>query len=94
MAQARIGVIGLGEFGIQHLRCFRQMGYWGEAELVAACDVNEELLNQRMEEFDFNGYTDYEEMLDTEDLDGITVVTPDYLHKMFVVAAAERGIHV
>jgi len=94
VAQARIGVIGLGEFGIQHLRCFRQMGYRGEAQLVAACDNNEELLKQRMEEFDFHGYTDFEEMLDKEDLDAVTVVTPDYLHKMFVVAAAQRGIHV
>ncbi len=94
VAQARIGVIGLGEFGIQHLRCFRQMGYRGEAQLVAAADLNEDLLNERMAEFDFNGYTDYEEMLDKENLDGITVVTPDYLHRMFVVAAAERGIHV
>jgi len=94
VAQARIGVIGLGEFGIQHLRCFRQMGYWGEAQLVAACDMNEELLQNRQAEFGFNAYTDFREMFDKENLDGVTVVTPDYLHKMFVVEAAERGIHV
>jgi predicted dehydrogenase len=94
VAQARIGVIGLGEFGIQHLRCFRQMGYWGEAQLVAACDMNEELLQKRQEEFGFNAYTDFREMFDKEELDGVTVVTPDYLHKMFVVEAAQRGINV
>ena len=41
MATARIGIVGIGTFGINHLRCFRQMGYTGEAELVAACDMNE-----------------------------------------------------
>jgi predicted dehydrogenase len=41
MATPRIGIVGLGTFGINHLRCFRQMGYIGAAELVAGCDINE-----------------------------------------------------
>jgi len=94
MASARIGVVGVGTFGINHLRCFRQMEYTGEAELVAACDTNEALLQQRLQEFSFRPYSDYREMLEKEDLDGITVVTPDPLHHDIVLAAAEAGVHV
>ena len=89
-----IGVVGLGTFGINHLRCFKQMGYWGQANLVAGCDTNQQLLAQRNQEFDMNLYTDFRDMLEKEDLDGITVVTPDAAHHDIVMAAAEAGVHV
>lgn len=94
MAQARIGVIGVGTFGINHLRTFRQLGYTGVAELVAAADINEELLAERESEFGMAAYTDYTEMLEKENLDGVTVVTPDPLHKDIVIKCAEAGVHI
>jgi len=94
VAQARIGVIGIGTFGINHLRCFRQMGYTGEAQLVAAADINEELLEERRREFEFTPYTDYREMLEKEQLDGVTVVTPDPYHREIVIDAANAGVHI
>ena len=94
MAQARIGIVGVGTFGINHLRCFRQLGYTGAANLVAAADINDQLLAERRREFEFTPYTDYREMLARENLDGITVVTPDPYHKDIVLAAAEARVHV
>ncbi|MEN6347633.1 MAG: Gfo/Idh/MocA family oxidoreductase [Armatimonadia bacterium] len=94
MAIPRIGVVGIGTFGINHLRCFRQLGYIGAAELVAAADLNEKLLDERSKEFNFTPYADYHEMLAKEKLDGITVVTPDPFHKDVVLAAAEAGVNV
>ena len=76
MAKCRVGIVGVGTFGINHLRCFRQLGYMGVAELVAAADVNEELLQERTRDFEFTPYTDYREMIAREELDAITVVTP------------------
>ncbi len=94
MATPRIGVVGVGTFGLNHLRCFRQLGYSGAAELVAACDLNEQLLEERRQTFSFKPYTDYREMLAKERLDGITVVTPDPFHRDIVLAAAEAKVHV
>ncbi len=94
MATPRLGIIGLGTFGINHLRCFRQLGYTGTAQLVAGCEINESLLEERQEEFDFAPYTDFREMLDKEQLDGVTVVTPDHLHHDIVLAAAQAGVNV
>jgi predicted dehydrogenase len=94
MARARIGIIGLGTFGLNHLRTFRQLSWRGEAELVAGCDINDKALEQRLGEFQFTPYTDFREMLASENLDGVTVVTPDAYHREAVLAAAEAGCHV
>lgn len=90
----RIGVIGGGKFGVVHLRSMRQLEWDGQAELVAVCRRNEEALQTQAAEFGIRGYTDYREMLDREQLDGVTVCTPDHLHREMALAAIERGIHV
>ena len=70
----RIAVIGGGKFGEMHLRTFTQLQRDGKAALVALCDINEELLAQRHEQYGVKGYTDYRAMLEHEDIDGVTVV--------------------
>lgn len=94
MGCPRVGVIGLGRFGINHLRCYRQMTWYGLAELVAGCDVNEDLLEARLREFRFTPYIDYREMIERERLDAVSVVTPDHLHRQIVIDCASAGIHV
>ncbi|MBC7289064.1 MAG: Gfo/Idh/MocA family oxidoreductase, partial [Armatimonadetes bacterium] len=94
MARARVGVVGLGTFGINHLRTFRQLTWQGVCELVAGCDINEKTLEERLKEFAFKPYTSHQEMLEKEELDAITVVTPDPYHRAIVLDAAEAGVHV
>ena len=91
---ARIGVIGAGTFGINHLRAFRQLGFMGQAQLVALAELNEETLRNRLQEFPLRGYTDYREMLAHEDLDAVSIVTPDHLHCDIAVDCARAGKHV
>ena len=91
---ARIAVIGGGKFGEMHLRAFTQLERDGHAKLVALCDINEKLLAERRQQYGVKGYTDYKEMLAKEDLDGVTVVTPDFLHRQFVVDCLRAGKHV
>jgi len=70
------------------------MGYTGQAELVALADVNEEVLRKRRAEYPIQVYQDYREMLEKEDLDAVTVVTPDHLHREIVITCAKAGKHV
>lgn len=91
---ARIGVIGAGTFGINHLRAFRQLGYTGEAELVALAEVNDATRKSRLEEFPIHGYADYQEMLRCENLDAVSIATPDHLHRDIAIACARAGKHV
>jgi predicted dehydrogenase len=91
---ARIGVIGGGTFGVNHLRALRQLGYTGQAQLVALAEISDATLRARLEEFPIKGYADYREMLDKEDLDAVTVVTPDHLHREITVHCLRAGKHV
>lgn len=91
---ARIGVIGAGTFGINHLRVFRQLEYLGQAKLVALADRAEKTLQARLQEFPIRGYADYQEMLAEEELDAVSIATPDHLHREVAVACARAGKHV
>jgi predicted dehydrogenase len=90
----RICVVGGGKFGLMHLRAFRQVDRDGGCEFVALADINEDLLAERRDEFGIRTYTDFTEMLDREKPDGVTIATPDHLHRKIALAAIERGVHV
>lgn len=90
----RIGVVGAGIFGIHHLDAFRQLSYAGVAELAAVAEVNEERAQQVEKTYNVPVYRDYLEMFDRADLDGVTIATPDHLHRPVALAAAERGLHI
>lgn len=90
----KIGVVGAGIFGVNHLNAFRQLSWRGVAELAAVAEINEKRAEWVRENYSVPVYTDYNEMMEREQLDGVTVVTPDHLHRPVVVAAAEHGLHV
>lgn len=88
----RVGLIGTGVWGETHLMAYT---YDPHVELVGICDKNEELLAQRAEEYPVEMVTtDYRELLDRTDIDAVSVVTPDFLHRELVLAAAEAGKHI
>jgi len=91
---AKIAIVGGGKFGEMHLKTFTQLEREGRAELVGLADLNEELLAQRSEQYGVRTYTDYMEMIEKENPDGITVATPDFLHKKIALDAMNAGRHV
>lgn len=85
MSELRIGVVGCGGIGAVHLRS------WGKVEgarVVAACDVDP----ARAEASGGTVYTDWESLLDSEQLDALDICTPPHLHADVAVAALSRGI--
>jgi len=90
----RLGVIGVGTFGINHLRAFKQLEYEGDFKLVAAADLDEERLEVAQRDFGAKGYADYREMLEREELDGVSIATPDFLHRQIALDVLESGRHV
>lgn len=93
-ADLRVGLVGLGELGVQ---LGRQFGPIPNAELVALTDLNEEILAEAGDELGIlNGsqYIDYEAMIDEESLDAIAIATPNGLHYDQTIAALDRGLHV
>ncbi len=90
----RIGVIGGGTFGVMHCRTFRQLENDGRCAFVGLADIDQSILEQRAGEFSVRTYTDYRRMIDEARPDGVTIATPDHLHRKIALDAIERGVHV
>lgn len=93
MEKVKIGIIGAGGIAqVAHLRHYSQLG---EVELTSICDVNEKKAGEVAREFRIKKvYTDYRKMLENEKLDGVSVCTPNWLHKKQTVDALEAGVNV
>jgi myo-inositol 2-dehydrogenase/D-chiro-inositol 1-dehydrogenase len=93
MKQVRVGVIGAGAVAdIHHLPAYHELS---EAKLVAVCDVNEERAKAMAKKYDAEAwYTDYIKLLERDDIDAVSICTPNFLHCEQTVAAAKHGKHV
>ncbi|HZK62027.1 MAG TPA: Gfo/Idh/MocA family oxidoreductase [Anaerovoracaceae bacterium] len=90
--KVRIGVIGLGIWGQMHVTAYKQCN---SAEIVAVCDLNEKLAEDTSVKYMIPGYySDMNEMLEKENLDAVSIATPDNCHAEPVIKAAEKGLHV
>ena len=92
MEKVRMAVIGLKTFGKNaHVKAIVANE---NAELVAVCDIVEEIARKVADEYGVDYYLDYKELLKREDLDAITIATPDQIHREIAVAAMAAGKHV
>lgn len=90
----KIAVVGTGIFGTNLLNTFAQMESENRCKLVAICDIQKETLDKQSKRYNIKGYSDYKEMIDNEDIDGVAIATPDPLHKDPVIYAANKGKHI
>lgn len=65
-----------------------------DVELVAVCDSAGYLLSVVNKYTKVDVFSNYQEMLEKCDLDGVIVATPSHLHASMVELALERGLHV
>jgi len=93
MDKVRLGVIGAGSFtSRRHIPTIIKSP---DAELVSLCRRNEEMLRKMADHFGCqNTFTDYQQMLDEVEMDGVLVTTPHALHYQHAKAALEKGLHV
>lgn len=87
----RVGVIGTGLLGSRHARVWHELA---ETELVAVCDLDPARAASVAELYGAQAFTDYQKMLDGAQLDAVSVVTPDHLHRAPVIAALNANVHV
>jgi predicted dehydrogenase len=92
MGSIRIGVIGVGLAGRHHLRDYRAHP---DADVVAIADPDAARLQEIGGEFGVSRrYPSGERMLQEEELDVVSIVTPNKFHKPLTIAALEAGCHV
>ena len=91
--KARIAIIGAGWWGVEvYLPALLDNA---DADLVAVNRRDKGALDKILATFGVpRGYTNYQEMLDSEDLDAVVVVSPHTVHFDHAKAALEAGTHV
>ncbi len=92
--RVRVGVIGGGTWGNYHLLAARQLEAEGKVSLVAIADEYEPTAEKQAQAFGIKKYTDYRQMIQDEDLDAVTIATPDHLHRAVAMYAMQQGKHV
>lgn len=90
----RIGIIGTGGISGSHIDAYLRQP---DVEIVAGCDLIEGKAEEKFADFEIEGakyFTDYKEMIDTVELDAVSVCTYNCTHAECTIYALEHGIHV
>src|SRR5215207_2155027 len=91
----RIGFIGCGKVLPYYMAVVEQLRGRGLAEAVAACDASEAKGNELLERFGLSTFsTDYRDVVESDEVDLVMVLTPDLWHGPISQAALEAGKHV
>lgn len=88
----KLGIIGAGGFSSYHLNGIHLAD---NCEAVAICDVDIEKAKKQAEKYEVpRYYGSYQELLADPEVEAVTVVTNDQMHKEATVAALRAGKHV
>ncbi|MEA4908579.1 MAG: Gfo/Idh/MocA family oxidoreductase [Chloroflexi bacterium] len=86
------GIVGVGIWGQIHVRTLIADP---QVNLVAVCDLNEELAKSVAARYHIpKYYTSYEEMLKDPEIEAVSVATPDFAHAGPALAVVEAGKHL
>ena len=94
--QVNIGAIGLNGMGWADLSSALKIP---GVNVVALCDVDENVLNNRMKDLAkmkidtsrIKLYSDYRKLLEQKDIDVVLIGTPDHWHALIMIAACQAG---
>ena len=91
----KIGIIGTGGISHEHMRGYTYLAEQGKVEVTCACDIDAEKLAEYCKQYNIpRMYTDFNEMLDKEELDGVSVTTWNEAHCAPTIAALDHGVNV
>ena len=90
----RVCCVGVRGQGQSHLRAYAKMP---NVEIAAICDVDESILEQRLNETEKMtkkrpaGFTDLRKALEDKTIDAISIATPNHLHAMQAIWGCQAG---
>ena len=92
--RVRVAVVGIRGRGNNHIEGYEKLK---DVELAALCDVDENVLNQRLGEVEKAGfkrpqsYVDVRKLLDDKSIDAISIATPNHWHSLIGIWACQAG---
>src|SRR5690242_10044522 len=92
--RVRLAICGLRGRGNDHLKGFANVP---GTEIAGMCDVDESVLNQRLGDAEKMGlarpksYGDIRRLLEDENIDAISIATPNHWHSLMAIWACQAG---
>ncbi|TVP44059.1 MAG: gfo/Idh/MocA family oxidoreductase [Mongoliibacter sp.] len=93
--RVRVAHIGLGGMGLSHMNWFANLP---EVEIVALCDVDSQRAEEALQKLKVvhpnskaKTYQDFRYILDRDDVDAVTIATPDHWHAQIAILAFQAG---
>jgi predicted dehydrogenase len=90
-----LGCIGVGGMGTGNMRSFLELD---DVQVVAVCDLDKNhlkrakgIVDAKYGNTDCRMYKDFRDLLARNDIDAISMATPDHWHAITSIAAAESG---
>lgn len=89
----RVAVIGFNNQGIWHIKNLKK-------QVVALCDVDQKILHKQADRLkqewgrSVDTFTDFRRLLERQDIDAVSIATPNHTHAWITVAAVQAGKHV
>jgi predicted dehydrogenase len=92
VSDLRVGVIGLGWAGRQHLKAYDALP---GVEIAALAGLETRARSELAATYRIERHVDrWEDLLAVDGLDAVSVAVPTFLHAPIAIAALERGLHV
>jgi predicted dehydrogenase len=94
MDTLRVGIIGVGWPGQRHIEGYQKHP---GSRIVALSDLNTDAARQVKAEYDVEGAEiigDYRDLLASDDIDAVSICTPNFLHAPMAIDALDAGKHV
>src|SRR5437899_6415463 len=91
--RVRVAICGLHGRGVNHIERYAALK---NAEIAALCDVDDNVMRQRIAEAQKLGvqpktYTDFRKLLEDKSIDAISIATPNHWHSLMAIWACQAG---
>lgn len=91
MKKLKIGVIGAGSWGQNHIRVLSKLE---KAVLVAVCDIDLSRVKKTAENYKIQAFTNFKELFKNKKIEAVSICTPTSTHFQIALEAFECNKHV
>jgi len=86
-----IAVIGVGHWGKNHARVYKELCREGVADAVQICDVNQARVLELSNSLGIQGASNYQQILNDSEVQAVSIVTPSRTHYQIAKECMEAG---
>ncbi len=86
-----VGIIGVGDWGVKHLRIFKEFLDQGLIEDITIYDIDVVKAKKIAKDFSIKVADSYKSIISNSRIDAVSIVTPSNLHAKMVIDAIKTG---